>query len=715
LRSESLLRCAEAFETKGDTSAAGALYDALNSSRQPSHIRAAALSGMIRCRGDRANAVLLGALTNGDDVMAAALVQALRQPGGRTLATLVAGRTSKLSSRRRSQVFYAIADAGERGALKDMYAALGSRQPLLRRAALYGIAKLGDASSVARLCDAMKNADPAQREEIGKCLSRLQGQAVDERLCSVVGSQYPLAVKEQVIAALAVRGASSAVPALLAAATTGSGTLREAAVNALGSLADGSISRDVIRMLKNERSATSRSALVRCLVDLALRDRTPERVCTTLLASLPGSSAVARASMFQVLGRFGGAKEFQAVRPALTDADPVVQRSAIRVLSAWTDSAPLEDLFALAHSPADPTVRTLAMEGAVSLLEKSHDLQEDAMVRILERELGRAESREIETMLISTLGKLSTPGALQLAESRLGRSEVATEAALAVAGIAGTMGEKDAEVAQRALMNALRSVRSSPVEARIRAALDDRQFQTGQRKIRVALITGGHPFDEQAFLGMFSSDTGITCTHVPQKDDSELFEETAGWPYDVVVLYNMTRTISEKRQQNLLRLLDAGVGLLSLHHASAAFSDWCEYPKIIGCRYLLAPVEHDGMRLEPSTYRHDVDIPVHVADSGHAVTAGVHDFVVRDETYHGCQFEPDNHLLLTTDEQSSDAPLAWARQYRQARVVHCQLGHGPGIFADGQFRTLVAQAIKWCAGGRREQIVREADLRRSQQ
>ena len=233
--------------------------------------------------------------------------------------------------------------------------------------------------------------------------------------------------------------------------------------------------------------------------------------------------------------------------------------------------------------------------------------------------------------------------------------------------------------------------------------------------MKVAVVTGGHAFDDPAFLRLFTPVRGITYTHLPQSDESEIFEEIGAWPYDVIVLYALTQKISEKRRDNFLRLLDNGVGVLSLHHASCAFQEWSEYPKIIGCRYLLSPVEREGVRREPSTYQHDVNIPVHVTDTTHAVVRGVRDFVVRDETYKGCEFEPDNHLLLATTEKSSDEPLGWARSYRRSRVVHFQLGHGPDIFEDQRFRLLVAQAVQWCAEGRREQPPREQNSRRSGQ
>jgi hypothetical protein len=43
------------------------------------------------------------------------------------------------------------------------------------------------------------------------------------------------------------------------------------------------------------------------------------------------------------------------------------------------------------------------------------------------------------------------------------------------------------------------------------------------------------------------------------KDHSELFEDISGWDYDVMVLYNMTQNISEKRKENFKTLLSKGI------------------------------------------------------------------------------------------------------------------------------------------------------------
>lgn len=225
---------------------------------------------------------------------------------------------------------------------------------------------------------------------------------------------------------------------------------------------------------------------------------------------------------------------------------------------------------------------------------------------------------------------------------------------------------------------------------------------TSQETIKAAVVTAGHGYDKEAFDAMFASFADVASVMLPQADDSEIFEDISAWPYDVIVLYNMTQGISEARKQNLLTLLDRGVGLVALHHAVAAFNEWPEFADIIGCRYFLRDKEIDGVRYPKSGYKHDVEIPVRVADSHHPITQGVEDFIVVDETYNGAVFDPEAQVLLSTGHPKSDAVLGLAKQYRNARVCYLQPGHGPHVFADPNYRRLVAQAIRWAAGGNQD-------------
>ncbi|MFC1764921.1 family 16 glycoside hydrolase [Planctomycetota bacterium] len=215
---------------------------------------------------------------------------------------------------------------------------------------------------------------------------------------------------------------------------------------------------------------------------------------------------------------------------------------------------------------------------------------------------------------------------------------------------------------------------------------------TEPRKIQTVVVTGGHSFDHDPFIKVFQDMALIDFVEAEQKDHSELFEDITNWDYDVIVLYNMTQDISEKRQANLVQLLERGVGLVALHHTLAAYNTWPEFQSLIGGRF------HSG-NSEPnnkSGYQHDVDMAITVQDAKHPVTQGVSNFHIHDETYKGVWHAQDNHVLLTCDHPTSDKPIAWTRTHEgRARICTIQLGHDAQAYTNEAFRRLVANAIQW--------------------
>lgn len=228
-----------------------------------------------------------------------------------------------------------------------------------------------------------------------------------------------------------------------------------------------------------------------------------------------------------------------------------------------------------------------------------------------------------------------------------------------------------------------------------------KSFQSADKaseKIRVVVITGGHGFEAEPFFAMFDALDKIEYVEAAQQDHSEILEDIHRWDYDVMVLYNMTQEISPKRCENFVRLLDRGVGVVALHHSIAAFQGWSEYRRIIGGKYYLKPMEEDGVVHQPGTYKHDIDLAVHVADAIHPITRAMGDFEINDEGYKNCVFEKDNRVLLTTDHPASDTPLCWVRKYGEARVCYIQLGHGSKAYTNEHYQNLLSKAIQWSAG-----------------
>jgi uncharacterized protein len=222
---------------------------------------------------------------------------------------------------------------------------------------------------------------------------------------------------------------------------------------------------------------------------------------------------------------------------------------------------------------------------------------------------------------------------------------------------------------------------------------------SAKKKLAVAIVTGGHPFNEPEFLKIFQGREDIAFKHLPQKDGGEIFDNIADWPYDVIVLYNYERQISPKQRENFLKLLDKGVGLVVLHHANDAYHDWPEYTKITGVQWHDGPWERNGVKMPASGYRVGVKFKVHVADPNHPITRGLADYDLADETYCRTIIDPGVHVLLTTDEPTSDKILGWTKMYRKSKVCYLQSGHDASAYRNPNYRTLVIQAIHWTAPG----------------
>lgn len=222
--------------------------------------------------------------------------------------------------------------------------------------------------------------------------------------------------------------------------------------------------------------------------------------------------------------------------------------------------------------------------------------------------------------------------------------------------------------------------------------------QSAARPLNVVVLTGGHAFDQKVFPKLFEGHEGMNFTIVALKDHSEIFEDISDFKYDVIVFYNMTQKISEKRRANFLALLERGVGLVPLHHTICAYQEWPEFNRIIGARYFQKVETFEGKEHAKSSYKHDLDMPIRVVDSAHPITRGLKDFTLRDEGYKGQWFDPEAKLLLSTTHADSDQPVAWCKTWSKSRICTIQLGHGPEAYVDASYRQLLARAIQWTAG-----------------
>ena len=206
-------------------------------------------------------------------------------------------------------------------------------------------------------------------------------------------------------------------------------------------------------------------------------------------------------------------------------------------------------------------------------------------------------------------------------------------------------------------------------------------------KIKTAVVTGQHAFDVPGFHALFRS--------MPEIDfylqDLENFAADAGKvrdQYDVVVFYNFHReTPDEGRIKETLEQLGGSQGgILVLHHAILAFPQWQLWSDLCGIQD-----RRFGVQAEQP-------VRVGIANPQHPTNQGLTAWEMVDEIYIMADAGEDSERLLTTDHPDSMKTLAWARQYKNARVFCCQSGHDNQVFADPNFRTVISQGIQWLAG-----------------
>ena len=246
----------------------------------------------------------------------------------------------------------------------------------------------------------------------------------------------------------------------------------------------------------------------------------------------------------------------------------------------------------------------------------------------------------------------------------------------------------------------------------------------------------GHPFDRTAFDGVFQAMEGISATMVDQPAAARLMSPQGMRGFDALVLYDMPGLDFEAGEGAPLyvapspelvagfqALLDAGIGVVALHHALAGWPSWPAYHEWLGGQFLYHPGDVRGAAVSDSGYCHDVTHEVTVVGD-HPVTAGLPaHFTLTDEVYLAQVFEADVTPLLRSsaafdrdhfwsaalavrgqmharegwDHPDGSNLIGWAKQVSASRLVYLQPGDGPATYESPHYRQLVENAIRWVA------------------
>ena len=212
------------------------------------------------------------------------------------------------------------------------------------------------------------------------------------------------------------RQAREACPQLLQIAKTRAGALAKESIKALGQAGGPDELPALIQIMLEDGTDLSEPG-VQAAVAIARRAESEAESASSLAQKYheAGTTAAAKLTIIQVLGRLGAAPGLPVILSGLKEADPELRKQAVLAASIWPDSNPAPDLLRVARESSNASHKVLALRGYLDLIDRDRALPADEKVRQYEAAMALAQEDAEQQRVFSKLGQVASFSALNLA------------------------------------------------------------------------------------------------------------------------------------------------------------------------------------------------------------------------------------------------------------------------------------------------------------
>jgi HEAT repeat protein len=495
IRPEAAAACLLAAErqlAEGQAETALALYEAVRQAAVPSVFRAAATRGSILARQAGGPSFLVEQLKSEDRVIRNAALITIREIPSDALANALNAELDTAPAELQRQLLLALADCHNVQSLQVIRRKAASEDSEVRRTALLVLGKIGGAAEAGILLQALaRSRSPEESALAASGLGRLEGEAVEEQIRQALTLATDTAVRIKLIRLVESRGMTNASGDLLQQAAAADAKVGVAALGALKSLAGPGAVPALIAFTKAGKDEAVREAAESAVCGVCTRTATAAAGGEAVLAELKqATDPTHRSSWVRILTCLAYAPALPVIQAALADPSEAVAGQAIEQLGHWPDPAPIEALFTVVETDANPAHRRAALRAAIQLATVAADERQrpDAVVvGWLQRADRAAQAPEERRLILSALGRVKQMESFRLLAGYLGDPALQNEAALAVVQIAPALAKhEEAAVLKEALEKI--AATATDAELRNRAARIARTIPTRSRP--VALFDG---------------------------------------------------------------------------------------------------------------------------------------------------------------------------------------------------------------------------------
>jgi type 1 glutamine amidotransferase len=216
--------------------------------------------------------------------------------------------------------------------------------------------------------------------------------------------------------------------------------------------------------------------------------------------------------------------------------------------------------------------------------------------------------------------------------------------------------------------------------------------------LNILIVTGGHDFDQPNFYKMFDEMPDVRYGKAEVPKDMNLLAPGLEKKYNLLLMYDMNNfpAVTNEQRERFAALIESGMPVIVMHHSLCGHDNWQLYRKMIGGQYLHKAIDIDGKSYPASSYKHDLNLTIQVADKEHPITKGIENFTIIDEGYKGMYIREGIHVLLKTDHPDATAEAAWTTRYGEGIIFAIALGHDKKSYENSNLRRILHQGIRWC-------------------
>jgi HEAT repeat protein len=466
------LRCAESHAQNNRMLHAFTIYLRLFDGAESMSVRRSALVSAMNTRYPDSASLMVAAIQQDDTMLRAAAIANSPLLEGPEVTELLISLLKTAETDTKGLLIEALGQRDDPMVKNAITQATGSTDIDVRIAAYNALARVGDASSAALLCNALnQNPTGPQVDTILACLRRISADGADRAIVEALKDAEAPA-KILLIRVISDRRYRLAGGTLSGYAGDKNPAVAKAALRAIGSLAGCQGMGRIINLMLESSDAGVRSEAAAAIIAVTRRGQYEETTGQLILTRLKEvDSAAGKCTLMRILPATPGEEPLKYLQTASKDLDAEIRDCAVRAMARYPEPNAAETLLDIFETTDTPAHRIVALQGCIRLC-RTTDMPAERAAKLYRRAMQQAATAAEQKLILSGLTEAAHPEALKIAIDAMGRPAVKTEAALAVVALAEKLSATDPAIASAGAKKILGDSELSDLHPRAQQVID---------------------------------------------------------------------------------------------------------------------------------------------------------------------------------------------------------------------------------------------------